>query len=175
MSLAIGQGAISLTPLKLAQMYVALARADGNAPAPRFASAAVSAPVTFELTLTPAQRDALHRGMRRVVGPGGTAWLSRIQGWDFMGKTGTAQNAHGTDHAWFAGIGGPERGEPEIVAVALVYFGGHGWVASEPVANAINFYLSRKHGRPFVRYPVPRVRQMLGLPIEWEWLRSPVE
>ena len=173
MSLAIGQGAVTLTPLKLAHMYLALARADGRAPAPRLASTDEPPPVTFELDLERDEIEALRHGMRRVVGPGGTAWLSRLEGWDFMGKTGTAQNAHGTDHAWFAGMGGPEGGEPEIVAVALIYFGGHGWVASEPVANAINFYLSRKHGRPFERYPVPRVRQMRGLPVDWGWLQSP--
>ena len=175
MSLAIGQGAVTMTPLKMAQMYVALAREDGKAPAPRLTRTAEAAPITFQLDLSPGQIEALRDGMRRVVGPGGTAWLSRLKGWGFMGKTGTAQNAHGADHAWFAGIGGPEGGEPEIVAVALVYSGGHGWVASEPVANAINFYLSREHGRPIVRHPVPRVRQMLGLPIDWEWLQSPVE
>ena len=174
MSLAIGQGAVTMTPLKMAQMYVALARDDGKAPAPRLAMTGEPAPITFELDLSAAQIAALRDGMRRVVGPGGTAWLSRLQGWDFMGKTGTAQNAHGTDHAWFAGIGGRAGGEPEIVAVALIYSGAHGWVASEPVANAINFYLSRKHGRPFVRHPVPRVRQKLGLPIDWEWLQSPL-
>src|SRR5690606_32302497 len=37
MSLAIGQGAVNLTPLKLAQLYVAVSRPDGKALVPRLA------------------------------------------------------------------------------------------------------------------------------------------
>ena len=80
-------------------------------------------PITFELPVTEQQIKVMRRGMRRVVGPDGTAQLSRLPGWDFMGKTGTAQNPHGPDHAWFVGIGGPWGGEPEIVAVLLLEHG----------------------------------------------------
>ncbi|MFW6079859.1 MAG: hypothetical protein ACODAE_09565, partial [Gemmatimonadota bacterium] len=50
-----------------------------------------------------------------------------------------------------------------------------GYVASGPVANAINFYLNRKHGRPYEPFPTPRERLPRGLDVDWEWLRSPVE
>lgn len=175
MSLSIGQGAVNTTPLKLAQLYVALARRDGKAPAPRLVQSDTAPPISLDLGLTEDQILALRKGFRRVVAPGGTAALSRLPGWDFMGKTGTAQNPHGDDHAWFVGLAGPFGKEPEIVAVMLLEHGLHGYTASGLVANAINFYLDRKHGRPFVRYPTPRERLPRGLDVDWAWYMSPVE
>lgn len=174
MSLSIGQGAITFTPLKLAHTFVALARADGKAPAPRLAQLDTAAPITFELPITPEQIAVLRQGMRRVVGPGGTAYLSRIPHWDFMGKTGTSQNSQGPDHGWFVGIGGPPGEPPEIVAAIVLVHGLHGSTASGPLANAVNFYLDRKHGMPFQRYPHARIRNVMGLPTDWSWLGSPV-
>jgi penicillin-binding protein 2 len=128
----------------------------------------------LDLGIGPDQIRALRRGFRRVVGPGGTAALSRLQNWDFMGKTGTAQNPHGDDHAWFVGVGAPFGEEPEIVAVMLLEHGQHGYVVSGIVANAVNFFLSRQHGRPFDRYPTPRDRLARGMSIDWKWYMSDV-
>jgi hypothetical protein len=64
---------------------------------------------TFDLGITPKNLDYLRKGMRRVVGPGGTAQLTRLRDWDFLGKTGSSQacaNCGLPDHAWFVGIGG---------------------------------------------------------------------
>ena len=174
MSLSIGQGLVNLTPVKLAQLFVAIARRDGRAPAPRLVQTDSAPPITLDLGLSEDQVIALRKGFRRVVGPGGTATLSRLPGWDFMGKTGTAQNPHGPSHAWFVGIGGPFGSEPEIVAVMLFEHGEHGYVASGVVANAINFYLNRRHGLPFERYPTPRDRLPRGLSIDWRWFQSPI-
>ena len=174
MSLSIGQGAVTMTPLKQAHMFVPLARLDGKAPAPRLVMSDSAPPNTFSLPVTPEQIRILRDGMRRVVAPPGTAALSRLPFWDFMGKTGTAENAHGDDHAWFVGIGAPPGQEPEIVASMIIYGGEHGYVASGLVANAINFYLSRRYGRPFERYPTPRERLPRGMNVNWEWYQSPV-
>src|SRR5690606_31159497 len=94
MSLSIGQGAITWSPLKLAHSVVALARPDGQAPAPRLAQLDTAPPITFRLPSTRDQIAVIRQGMREVVGPGGTAWLTRLPYWDLMGKTGTAQNPH---------------------------------------------------------------------------------
>ncbi|HEX9106738.1 MAG TPA: penicillin-binding protein 2 [Longimicrobiales bacterium] len=174
MSLAIGQGAVTATPLKLAQIYTALAREDGQALAPRFVQTGASAPVTFRTYLQGAQVSFLRQGMREVVGPGGTAALSRLRNWDFMGKTGTAQNPHGPDHGLFVGIGGPWGGEPEIVVATLIEHGLHGAIASGYAADAINFYLDRKYGRTFDPYPTPRDRIAHNLPIDWPYDSAPV-
>lgn len=174
MSLSIGQGAVNLTPLQLATLYVAIARLDGKAPTPHLVRSDTAPPTAFDFGISEEQVRALRKGFRRVLGPHGTAHLSRLPGWDFMGKTGTAQNPHGADHAWFVGIGAPWGGEPEIVAAMLLEHGEHGYVASGLIANAVNFFLSRDHEVPFNRYPTPRERLPRGLPVDWKWFQSEV-
>ncbi len=174
MSLSIGQSTVNMTPLRLAELYTALARLDGRAPVPRLVQSDDSITIGIDLGIDADQVRALRKGFRRVVGPGGTAALSRLKGWDFLGKTGTSQNPHGEDHAWFVGIGGPFGAEPEIVAVMLLEHGEHGYVASGVVANAVNFYLGRQHGLPFDRYPTPRDRLAREMDIDWKWYLSEI-
>jgi len=172
MGLTIGQNLVTLTPLKLAQIYTALARSDGRAVRPRLA-VTDEPEIAADYGLQSEHVQAIRRGMRQVLGPGGTAHLSRLPIWDFMGKTGTATNPHGLDHGVFVGIGGPPGGEPEIVAAMILEHGERGAITSGYVANAINFYLSRKYGLPFERYPTPRDRLPRGLPVDWAWFQSP--
>ena len=58
----------------------------------------------------------------------------------------------------------PPGREPEIVGAMLLEHGQHGATASGYVANALNFYLDRKYGRPFDPYPTPRDRAAHNLP-----------
>jgi penicillin-binding protein 2 len=175
LSLAIGQGPITMTAIKLAHIYSALTAPGGKVPAPRLAMESAP-PDTFDFNLE--RRDAwyLEAGMRRVVGPGGTAQNSRLVEWDFIGKTGTAQNPHGPSHAWFVGTGAPKPGdEPEIAVTMFLEFAEHGYTASGYVAEAINFYLSRKYGTPFRMYATPRLRLARGLPVNWNWFTPVVD
>jgi penicillin-binding protein 2 len=174
MSLSIGQGMVTISPLKLAHQYVALARRDGKALAPRVANTGEEVPTTYELAVDAAHLESMRMGLRRVVAPGGTAGLTRLPVWDFMGKTGTAQNPHGDSHGWFVAMGGPPGGEPEIVAALLVMHARAGSAISGMVGNAINFYLNKKHGFPFERYATPRERLPRGLSVNWQWYQSPV-
>ena len=163
MSLSIGQGLVTMSPLKIAQLLVPLSRADGKAYAPRLAKTDRPQPIVNDFNIGKDQIDVLREGMRMVTSPGGTAALTQLLGWDFMGKTGTAQNPHGDDHGWFVGIGGPTDGPPEIVATILIEQGLHGSDVSGWVGNAVNFYLSRQHGKEFVRYATLRERYRRGL------------
>jgi penicillin-binding protein 2 len=154
LSLAIGQGPNSQTPLKMAQFYVAIAR-DGWAPAPRlFPEGPAPVQQGWELDLEPDALATMREGLRRVTAPGGTAYMASLEHWDLYGKTGTGQNPLSTqgladDDAWFAGMAGPRGGAPEIVVVALVAYGGGGSSVAAPiVAKAADFYLRRKHGIP---------------------------
>ncbi len=170
LSLAIGQGPLTMTAMKLAHIYSALTAAEGRVPAPRLAMNMDTKRDTFEFRLD--RRDAwyLEAGMRRVVGPGGTAQNSRLVEWDFIGKTGTAQNPHGPAHAWFVGAGARRPGDvPEIAVTMFLEFAEHGYTASGYVAEAINFYLSRKYDKPFRMYATPRLRLAHGLPVNWDW------
>jgi penicillin-binding protein 2 len=177
MSLSIGQGEVTMTPLKLAQIYTALARPDAKAPELRLADTGEKPGLGIDLGIQLENLEALRRGMREVVSPNRTAYLTRIEHWDFMGKTGTAQactNCSLPDHGWFAAVGGPPDGNPDIVAVLFLEYGLSGSRTSNTVGNAVNFYLNRKYGRAFERYPVPRERSALNLPVDWAYLARPI-
>ncbi len=155
LNLAIGQGPNDQTPLKMAQFYVALAR-DGSAPVPRIVpappeSAVVSATTgaAWQLDLSRAALHVIRDGMGAVTAQGGTAYLSSLELWDLIGKTGSAQ-AGGKTNAWFAGMAGPWDGEPEIVIVAMVEDvgpdRGGSSTAAPIVAKAADYYLRTKRG-----------------------------
>jgi penicillin-binding protein 2 len=175
MSLSIGQSAVIMTPLKLAQIVTAFARPDGYQVQPRIIQSEEPPTLVAKHEITERQIADTRKGMRMVLRSGGTAAMSTVGHWDVGGKTGTAQNPHGDNHAWYVGVGGPEGEEPEIVAAMLVYYGrGGAAAASAPVMNAINFYLNRKYGRPFERYATPRERAARGLPFDWNIMQQPV-
>lgn len=169
LSLAIGQGPLTMTAIKVAHIYSSLVRPDGKVPAPRLAMHMDTQRDTFQFKLDPFDVWYLEAGMRRVVGPGGTAALSRLRDWEFFGKTGTAQNGTDRSHAWFVGMGGQPGGEPEIAVTMFLEFAEHGYTASGYVAEAINFYLDRKYGKPFQQWATPRHRFPRGLPVNWNY------
>ena len=176
LSMAIGQGPVTMTPLKMAHLFAAMARSDGKALAPRLAVTEKDS-ITLDLGISGETIEWLRKGMRRVIGPGGTAQLTRLPYWDAMGKTGTAQacaNCPLRDHAWFVGMAGPPGKDPEIVAAMFLQHGEHGWTASDFVAAGMNFYLNRKYGRPFEMFATPRQRFARGLYVDTNWLYSPV-
>ena len=171
LSLGIGQGPNSQTPLKMAQFYLALAR-DGSAPTPHL----LENPDPSEgwsLNVSTESIAVLREGLRGVTSPGGTAYFgTALEHWEVLGKTGTSQNAQDTEraHAWFAGMAGPWGGEPEIVVVALVEFGESGSSIAAPLmAKTADFYLRRKHGLP---PPIDRIQTLrehfeAGRPAPW--------
>jgi penicillin-binding protein 2 len=174
LSMSIGQGPIDMTALKLAQVYASLVVQGGRVPAPRLAADLDAPADTFDLALDPRDIWHLEAGMRRVMGPTGTARLSRLRDWDFIGKTGTAQNGTTLDHGWFVGAAGPKGGEAEIAITMFLEYAHHGYIPSGYVAEAANFYLDRKYGRPFQGWATPRHRLPRNLRIGWDWT-VPVE
>jgi len=168
LNLAIGQGPNSQTPLKMAQFYLAIAR-DGSAPPPRLFRTPV--PPTeggWSLDLSQEALNTLREGLRAVTQPGGTAYLSSLEYWDLLGKTGTVQNPPNPDHAWFAGIAGPRGGDPEIVVVVIVEFGQSGSGTAGPlVAKTADFYLRRKHGIPVDSIQTLGEHYRTGTPAPW--------
>ena len=167
LNLSIGQGPIEQTPLMVAQYFLAVAR-DGSAPAP---SIYRDAPPRegFRFDVSEEALEVVREGLRRVTRQGGTAYLSSLEHFDLLGKTGTAQSVEGRDtHAWFGAIAGPRGGEPEIVVVALVEFGGSGsQVAAPIVAKAADFYLRGRHGIP--RDTIQTLRQYFGAGRSTAW------
>jgi len=143
LNLAIGQGELTVTPLQMAIATGALAN-RGNVWRPRYIQKIVYADgrpdsqMSSELRqVVPAKKEAwdeVQHAMEVVVSSG-TGGGARIPGLIVAGKTGTAQNPHGEDHAWFV-VYAAKPGEPASIAIAvLVENGGHGGSTAAPVAR----------------------------------------
>jgi penicillin-binding protein 2 len=152
--LAIGQGPIDLTVLRLAHFYSAVA-GNGTAPEPYLVvtEQAGQGEGAMDLGLSEQGLVALWDGLAQVILPGGTAWLSALEHWQVYGKTGTAQNPHGPSHGVFVGFSGKPGGHPEIVVAVYIEHGQSGSDASPVASKVINHYLSRKHGVPLDPQP----------------------
>ncbi len=131
LSLAIGQGEISLTPLHLAVGAALIAA--GRLPYPHLLKG-VPPKDTLVLPVKPEHRKVVKEGMLLVV-EAGTAAASKIPGFKFAGKTGTAQNPHGRDHSLF--IFFAPYDDPQIAGAVVVEQGGYGASAAAPIASAI--------------------------------------
>ena len=86
-------------------------------------------------TATTAERAAVIDGYMADVVARGTGTAASAAGMRVTGKTGTAENATGTDHAWF--IGSAERGGRKIVMAVLVEEGGFGGRTAAGIARQI--------------------------------------
>jgi len=141
-SLGIGQGEVGVTPLQMA-CYAAALGNEGRLHQPHFVSMIVSKspPRTDTLSFpertlnfSPATWRAVREGMRRVVEEtGGTGGLARVEGIQSAGKTGTAQNPHGPDHAWYVGFAPFDS--PKIAIAVLLENAGFGGTQAAPIAG----------------------------------------
>ena len=129
--IAIGQGALQLTPLSVALVTAAVAD-DGLILAPTLSETAKPTLRARPFTFAAAQR--VKRMMRAAVRRG-TGKVCDIPGLDVCGKTGTAQTGKGADHAWFTCFA-PES-SPRLVVTVLVEGGGFGAKSAAPVAREI--------------------------------------
>ena len=144
LNLSIGQGEFLVTPLQLAVFYAAVAN-DGVAMKPHFLQAHrppdghwvdAKPTVDFQLPFHKSTLAFLHDAAARVVqGEHGTARGIYDKRVPIAGKTGTAQNPHGKEHAWFACYAPSDN--PQIAIVALVENVGHGSEFAAPVAYRI--------------------------------------
>ena len=171
LSLAIGQGPNDQTPLKMAQVYLALAR-DGSAPAPRLArfGGGDQTEPALSLELSEENLEVIREGLRQVMAPGGMAFLSSLEHWDLLGKTGTAQQGLGEEpaHAWFVGFAGPWGADPEIVVTVIVEEGVSGSATAAPLAaKAADFHLRLKYGIPTDTIQTLREHYQTGVSAPW--------
>ncbi len=149
-SLGIGQGELSVTPLQLAN-YTALIANNGKGFTPHLVKGYLDAnkklvPFKFNpIDTKVSQRtlDIVKQGMFLVVNGAGTATSVRLPGIEVAGKTGTAQNPHGNDHAWFIGFAPFDK--PKIAVAVFVENAGFGATWAAPIAKAvIQEYLKNK-------------------------------
>ena len=138
LNLAIGQGEILLTPLKIATL-TALIASNGVLPRPHVLKSVEDADYipgdTLRWKVDSSVFHVIKKGMWMVVNkPGGTAYASRSDKVIFAGKTGTSQNPHGKDHALFTAFAPYD--DPQIVVTVVVEHGEHGSHVA-PIAKKI--------------------------------------
>lgn len=132
---SIGQGFLLMTPIQIARMYAAIAN-GGILVQPHFFSTLGQNSVT--LPISKKNLEVIQKGLDYVVRRG-TGRHAASFGVTVAGKTGTAQNAHGDDHALFAGYA-PAK-DPKYVAVAMIEAGLHGGSIASPMVGEILSYL----------------------------------
>jgi penicillin-binding protein 2 len=128
---SIGQGYLLTTPLQIARLYAIVAN-GGRLVNPHIALANFREPAP--LGISAEKLAVIQRGLENVVSQGTGARAGNF-GVTVAGKTGTAQNAHGMDHALFAGYA--PAGKPRYVAVAIVEAGEHGSRVASPIVGEI--------------------------------------
>jgi len=182
-SLAIGQGALTVTPLQLAYSIGGIT-SGGTFATPRLVSTQeleargrkVPQRAAVHVALAEETVAAVTDALYGVVNEGGTGGRARVNGLDIGGKTGTAQvasleavrtaKAAGIplrDNAWFVGLA-PRR-NPEIMVVALYQSGEHGYLAAPLARDVIKASFDKKNGiRPHLANREESSKKVTALP-----------
>ena len=185
-SVAIGQGQVSVTPISMAVMISTFAN-GGTRWTPRLVKAVdegggwkpfPASPPQSRVELFPLTLQAVRQGLWLVVNGAGTGGRGRIPGRDVSGKTGTAQvisleggrAAAGRttqdlrDHGWFVFFA--PRDNPEIAGVIFAEHAEHG-ASAAPVAKYImETYFAKEDGAPLPTWPKAPPPAGLSVPDE---------
>lgn len=171
-SVAIGQGGVSLTPVSMA-VYAATLANGGTRVTPHLLRAIddgtgwkpVPPPAPQSVApVDPEKLQAIRDGLWMVVNAAGTGNRARIDGYDVSGKTGTAQvisnkgkAAAGKttkdlrDHGWFVFFA--PRDHPQIAGVVFAEHGEHGGNAAVLAHHVLETFFAKKEGRPLPPAP----------------------
>lgn len=141
---AIGQGFQLATPLQVAQLISEIAN-GGHRYQPYLVSKITDnngtviknfAPVEKgRVDLSPSTLNLIRESLRDVAKEGGTAAVFHDFPVKVAGKTGTAENSHGSDHGWFVAYAPYD--EPRIAIAVIVEQGGFGASSAVPIAQKI--------------------------------------
>ena len=171
-SVSIGQGAVSVTPISLAVMMSTVAN-GGTRVVPRLLKAVrdeegwrdVEAPATSSsVELKPETLETLRRGLWMVVNHEGTGGRARIEGRDVMGKSGTAQvvslsgrasaeesDVDLRDHGWF--VFAAPRDNPQIAGVVFAEHADHGYLAAPIARHIMETFFAKQEGASLPMLP----------------------
>ncbi len=144
-NMSIGQGFVMATPLQMANVMSAIAN-GGTLYKPQIVKKITSPTgevlrdfkpqIIRKLSFSPDTIRAIRLGLYLAVfGTRGTARRIRMEELPIAGKTGTAQNPHGDNHAWF--IAYAPYDNPQVVISVLVEHGGEGSYTAVPIAKEI--------------------------------------
>ena len=175
-SVAIGQGQLSVTPMSMAVMMATVAN-GGQRMVPRLVKAIdegkgwqpVPAPENpFPMSvLKPETLSAVRDGLWLAVNGAGTARRGMVPGRDVSGKTGTAQvisnegkeRAKGKtdsdlrDHGWFVFM--TPKDNPELAGAIFAEHAEHGYEGATIAKYIIETYYAQRDGLPLPTLVVP--------------------
>ncbi len=174
-SVAIGQGQVTVTPMSMAVMMATVAN-GGTRVVPRLVTAVDDGEGWQEvpppanpfppMLMKPGTVSALHDGLWMAVNGAGTARRARIDGRDVAGKTGTTQvishqgraRAAGStrdlrDHGWFVFFA--PRDNPEIAGAVFAEHAEFSYRAAEIARHVIETYFAQRDGLPLPVLNVP--------------------
>jgi penicillin-binding protein 2 len=170
-SVSIGQGQVSVTPISLAVMMMTIAN-GGTRYTPHVVKAVdegkgwepvPAPPPQSTVKMKQSTIDALHDGLWMVVNAAGTGGRARILNYNVAGKTGTAQviSLEGAkvakgkmdvrDHGWFVFFAPADK--PEIAGVIFAEHAEHGYLGAPIGKYAMETYFAKKEGRPLPTLP----------------------
>lgn len=161
-SVSIGQGAVTTTPIQLARAIGAIASGGklvhphtvfSNELPQEFRKQLIGLDEVTTIPIQQASWEKITNAMADVVNPIGTAPSAHLKDIDFAGKTGSAQVISNTlrsklsgkeyrDNGWFAGV--TPRRNPEIVVATLIEQGEHGYLAARITAKVIKAFVDKK-------------------------------
>ena len=141
-SLAIGQDALVVSPIQMANMIAAIAN-RGHYFTPHIVRK-IDGKALTDSTFTVAKQTSIDEkhfktiiyGMEKVfTGKYGTAKTAQVKNIEICGKTGTAENPHGEDHSIF--IAFAPKDKPQIAIAVYIENGGWGSTWAAPIASLI--------------------------------------
>ena len=168
-SVGIGQGQVSVTPVSMA-VYMATLANGGTRVTPHLLKAVDDGagwrpvpppPPQSQVPVDPAKLQAIRDGLWLVVNAAGTGGTARIQGHDVSGKTGSAQVISNQgrlaairagkkvdlrDNGWFVFFA--PRDKPTIAGVVFLEHGIHGGNAARVAHHILATYFAKVDGQP---------------------------
>jgi penicillin-binding protein 2 len=173
-SVGIGQGAITVTPVQLIRAISAIAM-GGRMVVPHVVNPsglpvglvqAANYTEVKNIPIDPEGWNYITDAMVKVLQPGGTAPSAAVPGVEIAGKTGSAQvvslalrakaknESDFAQNGWFVGF--TPRRDPDIVVCALFQGGEHGRLAARLATQVIKAYVEKQRRLP------PKVAKMQG-------------
>jgi len=144
--MSIGQGYLLSTPIQMLNLTCAMANRgkviqphllyqilDERTGQPRMEYRPTTlVDIPFKLSNIDLVRGAR---MNVVESPSGTGKKARVSGIQVAGKTGTSENPHGENHAWFTAFAPVE--DPRVAVIVFVENGGEGGLVAAPIAKRV--------------------------------------
>jgi penicillin-binding protein 2 len=172
-SVGIGQGQVSVTPVSMA-VYMATLANGGTRVTPHLLKAVDDGsgwkpvpppPPQSKADIDHEKLQAIRDGLWMVVNQGGTGGAARLKGYDVAGKTGTSQvisnqgraaaagktDKNLRDNGWFVFFA--PRDNPKIAGVVFLEHGVHGGNAAQVAHHVLDTFFAKQERRPLPPKP----------------------